>query len=68
MLPAILQAQNIEFIENQGQWDGPFRYKAVTGKGDVYLENNAFTYVLGDITNDTKVDDFHHGKIKVPPF
>jgi len=62
-------AQNtpIEFIENQGQWNGPFLYKAMTGKGDVYLQKDGFTYMLSDPENDGKVDAWHHGQIKTPP-
>ncbi len=67
IIPARLIAQNIEFIENQGQWNGSFKYKASTGRGDVYLENNCFTYLVGDGTNFTKIDDYQHGKIKDAP-
>jgi gliding motility-associated-like protein len=46
-----LQAQTsyrpIEFIENKGQWDAPFLYKAKTGSSSVFLETNGFTYVVG---------------------
>lgn len=62
IVPVKLLAQsNVEFIENRGQWDGPFKYKASTPKGDIYLESNCFTYVLGDPANGDKVDAAHHG-------
>jgi len=58
-----LFAQNVEFIENRGQWDGPFKYKAITGKGDIYLEAKCFTYVLADPANEEKVEAYHHGQV-----
>jgi len=61
LLPGYLKAQSIEFVRNDGQWDGPFSYKAVTGNGDAYLSGNNFTYVLGDPANDYKADEVHHG-------
>lgn len=51
----------IEFIENQGQWDGPFLYKGSTKTGDIYLRNNGFTIFLSDIANAAKIDEVHHG-------
>lgn len=63
-LPFSLRAQTIEFVRNDGQWDGPFRYKAVTGRGDAYLGSNAFTYVLGDRSNDVLRDEAKHGRRK----
>lgn len=41
----------LEFIENRGQWDGPFRYKASAGGNDVYLESGGFTYVVAHPVN-----------------
>ncbi len=69
--PNLLQAHSgntsIEFVENRGQWDGPFLYKAVTGTGDVYLEKDGFKYVMGLPSNNDMVDAFKHGQIKTPP-
>ena len=52
----------IEFIENQGQWDGPFSYKGSTKSGDIYLRKNGFTIFLSDIANAAKIDAVHHGE------
>lgn len=66
--PFLTKAQNsLEFIANKGQWDGPFLYKTVTGKADVYLEKNCFTYVIGKPDNQDMMDAYHHGEIKTPP-
>ncbi|MDR3679019.1 MAG: PKD domain-containing protein [Flavipsychrobacter sp.] len=68
LLPMQLYAQNnIEFIENQGQWDGPFKYKATSGKGEIYLESNCFTYVLNAADNAEKMDAYHHGQTATKP-
>lgn len=63
--PDILRANpgysNIEFVENKGQWSGPFRYKAVTPNSDIYLERDGFTYVVGESQNFIKIDEYKHG-------
>jgi len=70
-IPSLLRAvpavnTPLEFIENRGQWDGPFRYKSITGKGDVYLAENCFTYLIGDPSNKDRVDAVKHGQVKGP--
>ncbi|MEI8279994.1 MAG: hypothetical protein WCG87_09540, partial [Bacteroidota bacterium] len=57
----------IEFIENRGQWDGPFRYKAMTGKSDIFLQNDGITYLIGDPSNDGRIDGYEHGQVMNPP-
>lgn len=56
----------IHFIENRGQWDAPFKYKAETGRGDVYLLPNEFVYVIGDYANIDKIEAYHHGYTRQP--
>ncbi len=56
-----LVAQPIEFIENQGQWDGSFKYKANTGRGEIFLDKDGFMYLLGDPDNRMNMDAVHHG-------
>ncbi len=41
----------IEFVKNNGQWDGSFEYKVKTYTGDIYLETNAINIVLGHNDN-----------------
>lgn len=55
--------RSIEFIENKGQWDGPFLYKGMTGKSDVYLEPDGFTYVIGAGENPALMHDVKFGRI-----
>ena len=58
---------SIEFIKNEGQWKGPFVYKASFGNIDIFLEKTAFTYMLGDRLNHKKLIDYKTGKIKDAP-
>ncbi|MBP6456088.1 MAG: PKD domain-containing protein [Chitinophagaceae bacterium] len=57
----------LEFIENQGQWSGPFLYKAIASGGDIYLRKNGYTVVLSDHTNSEKIHAYKHGEIKIAP-
>ncbi len=59
--------QTLEFIENRGQWDGPFRYKSSNGRSDVYLEDRAFTYVVADPQNIHAIHDYKEGALKTRP-
>src|ERR1044072_1390243 len=56
----------IHFIENKGQWDAPFKYRAQTGKGDVFLLPDEFVYVIGDYANLDKMEAYHHGLVREP--
>ncbi len=54
--------QSMSFIENQGQWDGPFSHRVNMGNGFLFLEEQAFTYLF------TNYDDIEqvHDWIKIP--
>lgn len=52
------------FIENRGQWQHPFAYKATIAAGAVFLETNAITFHL---TDRTLVHDAHVGKAVITP-
>lgn len=54
--------KSIEFVENRGQWDAPFLFKAVTGSGDFLLEKNGFRYIVGDLDNTQKIIQHKVGK------
>jgi gliding motility-associated-like protein len=53
--------RNIEFVENRGQWDGPFSYKAITTGADIYLAERTFTYVIGDPANAARLEACKNG-------
>ena len=66
LTPWINHAQSIEFVRNEGQWDGPFSYRANSGLGTMYLAGNSFSYVLSDAGNGDLVEKAHHGFLKEP--
>lgn len=66
-LYTIAQSAKLEFIQNKGQWKEDFLYKSITGTGDIYLQQNAITYLLGEQGAWDKVDAYKHGEIKTPP-
>ena len=49
--------KQIKYIENKGQWNNNILYKANIPEGEVYLENNLFTYSFYD---SKKLEDIHH--------
>jgi gliding motility-associated-like protein len=52
--PFFIRANNgIRFIENNGQWEQPFLFKASIGNGALFLEKSAFTY------NFYNADNYH---------
>ncbi|MBZ0100515.1 MAG: SBBP repeat-containing protein, partial [Taibaiella sp.] len=57
----------IEFVKNEGQWDGPFQYRAQYGNITLFLENNAFTYVVGAADNADKIFQYKHRLSETPP-
>jgi hypothetical protein len=70
LCPSVVVAQSaaggIELVRNDGQWDGPFRYKASTSRAHVFLEDGGFTYLLEATDNSTKAHDMKHGKGQWP--
>jgi gliding motility-associated-like protein len=69
ILPLSLQAQNVplEFVENRGQWDGPFLYKSANSSTDVFLEKGGFTYLVAAAENKKLIHDYKHNEISTPP-
>jgi gliding motility-associated-like protein len=68
-LPFTGSAQNapLEFIENRGQWDGPFVYKSSNATTDVFLEKGGFTYLVAAPENGKLVHNYKHNEIATPP-
>lgn len=58
---------NLEFVANKGQWGNEFLYKCITGNGDIYINNNAITYVLAESGAQEKIDAYRHTASKIPP-
>lgn len=57
----------VEFVKNEGQWDGPFVYRAEFGNINVFLEQTAFTYLIGDKLNSFKMHEYKFGKVEKTP-
>lgn len=58
------QYRSLEFIENKGQWDGPFAYQAATDKEVVFLQKTGFTYTVSDKNNVEYVQKLKEGTLK----
>lgn len=63
-LTALAQGPNtpLEFIKNEGQWDGAFDYKAKAGNVTLFVRKTGISYLLGDPVNVQKQFDIKHGK------
>jgi len=59
-----VQAQSIEYVRNDGQWDGAFAYKAATATGDVFLSEKSMTFLVGHAANHDLVEAVKHGDRK----
>lgn len=57
----ISQTNQIEYIENQGQWDAPFRFKGIGSGGNIFLKQDGFRISMADATNSAYLHGVHHG-------
>lgn len=55
-----------EFIRNDGQWEGPFKFRATIGNVELFLEKNAFTYLVGEKDILEKQHQIKYGTSKDP--
>ena len=53
ILSTAVNAQNIEFIENKGQWDNHVKFRSEVPAGSFFIRNGGFT-VLQHNTEDLK--------------
>jgi gliding motility-associated-like protein len=58
---------SLEFIQNKGQWRGPFEYKASSSAADFYIKKNGFTVMLHDKANKEKIHEYKHGHTTLLP-
>lgn len=58
-------AQNTSFIENQGQWEGAFKFKLPLENGSVFISPNSVVYHFGryDLPANPKNSTGHYGEI-----
>ena len=53
---------NIEFIENKGQWDGRVLYKGQVSNGAFFIRDGGFTVLQHNPVDFSKVSTFLHGQ------
>jgi gliding motility-associated-like protein len=52
---------NIEFIENKGQWDSKVKYKGEVNNGAIFIRNGGFTILQNNAGDMQKLRDMLHG-------
>lgn len=57
----------IEFVQNKGQWQENFEYKAMTQNGDIYLQKGGYTINLASHQNHDRIHAFKHGELTKAP-
>ncbi|MBX9449016.1 MAG: SBBP repeat-containing protein [Taibaiella sp.] len=57
----IYAQQPVVFVENKGQWDGPFSYRTMGLSSEFFIEPNGYTVVVGDPMNHEKIHDYKEG-------
>lgn len=56
-------AQNIEFIENRGQWDSRVKYMAQVSNGALFIEQNGYTVVQHNAEDWGKLHELTHNRL-----
>ena len=54
--------QNIEFIENKGQWDDRVRYMGQVSNGAFFIHNNGFTVLQHHAADMEKLHNASHSR------
>lgn len=54
----------LEFVENKGQWNTDFRYRASLGGASIYLRNNSFRISLLHPEDMERLERSRHGTVK----
>jgi hypothetical protein len=55
------KTQNIEFIENKGQWDSKARFGASVNNGNFFLEQSGYKVVLNDADDISAINEYFSG-------
>lgn len=56
----------IEFVENKGQWQGDFQYRAALGNVSVFTKKNGFRFLLLHKEDMSKLESSKHGQVSDP--
>ena len=62
ILSAAVKAQNIEFIENKGQWDDHVKFRSEVPAGSFFIRNGGFTVLQHNKEDLKQVLEYIHGQ------
>jgi gliding motility-associated-like protein len=61
ILSTAVKAQNIEFIENKGQWDNHVKFKSEVPAGSFFIRNGGFTVLQQNEQDLKQIQEYIHG-------
>jgi gliding motility-associated-like protein len=61
ILSVTIKAQNIEFIENKGQWDNRVKFRSEVPAGSFFIRNGGFTVLQHSAEDLKRVQEYIHG-------
>ncbi|HEU5166217.1 MAG TPA: PKD domain-containing protein, partial [Chitinophagaceae bacterium] len=61
ILSTSVNAQNIEFIENKGQWDNHVKFRSEVPAGSFFIRNGGFTVLQHNAEDLNQVKEYIHG-------
>ena len=61
ILSTTVKAQNIEFIENKGQWDSHVKFRSEVPAGSFFIRNGGFTVLQNNQEDLKQVQEYIHG-------
>jgi gliding motility-associated-like protein len=56
---------SLDFVENKGQWDGGFKFKADAGSGALYIDKQGYTIVQNNPEDFRRMQERLHGHSEV---
>ncbi|HEX6846542.1 MAG TPA: PKD domain-containing protein [Chitinophagaceae bacterium] len=66
VLSITIKAQNIEFIENKGQWDNRVKFRSEVPAGSFFIRNGGFTVLQHNAEDLKRVQEYFHGHSGAP--
>jgi len=66
ILSTAAKAQNIEFIENKGQWDSRVKFRSEVPSGSFFIRNGGFTVLQHNAQDLETILEYAHGHKKMP--
>ena len=61
ILSTVVKAQNIEFIENKGQWDSHVKFRSEVPAGSFFIRNGGFTVLQHNKEDIKQAQEYIHG-------